>query len=649
MRQTNGSRGWTAVFVFTLCLASAEAVTFSANTAMKANMTQGSPTNVFTDAQGGVWTYGRSTNNVVGGIVTPLDQQMTEYSVCCGFKPSDVSHPLMLVNTGMENVSGYGLPVAPGEMVIHPNMGGTLMPSAVLRFVVPSAGTYNVAATFRDLASGGGNGGHGVDVHVVINGQDVDHAIVDIDSAFPSHTADLRLVPLAAGDTVDFVVGPNGNFAEAYWNDSTGFFATITEQVPSMPEIINLDINGFNYVRDADPVPVAGDVYSGGARIGSLGDYWNSVAVGELTVTNFAAPNLKLADGTTETSVRFSMNTQDGAFLSSDRIKSEERFNLLFNDYVAVTNETLQFSISGLVPNATYDIYFYCGAGFWSPRGLFVINGVPYDSYFQWFFTGSGSDLAVCIDQTADGSGSIIGTFTSLDGKTGVLDGFQISGTFPRRSADIVNIDFNGYVPGVDPEPGAEDTYTGAGRIGGAGDFWNSVSVASGDGAEFRMPRLKFADGITNSLVAFSMSRVGGGAMSADRIESEYALNPLFNDYLTLDAGVTNRFTITGLAPGARYDLHFYCTAGIFANPGRIVIGGATYDSIEQGFSGVVLGTNTGAGDHAVCPGIVADSNGAITGDFCNSDLWEYQATLSGMQIVGKIPRIPQGTLIRVQ
>jgi len=43
-------------------LASAEAVTFSANTAMKANMTQGSPTNVFTDAQGGVWTYGRSTN-----------------------------------------------------------------------------------------------------------------------------------------------------------------------------------------------------------------------------------------------------------------------------------------------------------------------------------------------------------------------------------------------------------------------------------------------------------------------------------------------------------------------------------------------------------------------------------------------------------
>lgn len=624
------------------------ATAFSANTAMKTNLTQSSPTNPYTDAQGGVWTYGRSAS-AAGGTVIPLDARNDVSSACLGFKPSDNSHPEMYVNTGTGNDSTFGLPIVPGEIDVHPFTGGTATPYAVLRFAAPSAGTYNVAATFRDLASGGGNGGHGVDVHVVINGQDVDHATIDVDGAFPSHTANLRLVTLAAGDTVDFVVGPNGSAFDAYYCDSTGIFAAITEQVPSMPEIINLDINGYNYVRDGDPVPVSGDTYSGGARIGSLGDYWNSVGVGELTVTNFAAPNLKLADGTTDTSVRFSMNTQGGALLSSDRIPSQWVLNPLLNDYLVVTNQSYQFTISGLTPNATYDIYFYCGAGIFSNGGLFGINGASYASDLQWFFTGSGADLAVCIDQTADSSGSITGTFSSRDNVSGTLAGLQIAGTFPRRSADIVNIDFNGYTPGVDPEPGAGDTYTGAGQIGGTGDFWNGVSVASGGADGFTMPKLKLADGITNSMVTFGMSQVGGGAMNADRIESEYALNTLLNDYLTLAEGVTNRFTITGLVPGAKYDLYFYCAAGIFANPGRVVIDGATYDSIELGLPGVVQGVIKGAGDHAVCPGIVADSNGSITGDFCKTDSTISQGVLSGLQIVGKIPRIPQGTLISVR
>jgi len=396
-------------------------------------------------------------------------------------------------------------------------------------------------------------------------------------------------------------------------------------------------------------MPVSGDVYSGGARIGSLGDYWNSVEVSELTVTNFAAPNLKLADGTTDTSVRFSMSSQGGALLSSDRIPSYWALNPLLNDYLVVTNQTLQFTISGLTPNATYDLYFYCGAGIFSNGGLFGINGASYASEFQWFFTGAGADLAVCAGLTADSSGSIAGTFTSRDNVSGTLAGLQIAGTFPRRSADIVNIDFNGYTPGDDPVPGAGDTYAGAGRIGGAGDFWNSVPVANGGVAGFTMPKLKLSDGITNSMVAFSMSSGGGGAMSADRISSDYALNPLLNDYLTVAAGITNRFTIAGLIPGAKYDLYFYCTAGIFANPGRVVIGGTAYDSFELWFPGVVQGAIQGVSDHAVCPGIVADSSGAIAGDFCKTDSSIPQAVLSGLQIIGKIPLIPQGTLLSLR
>ena len=624
------------------------AATFNANTAMKTDMTQGTPINPYTDAQGGGWTYGRSAS-AAGGTVIPLDSQATVNTFCRGFKPSDNSHPEMYVNTGTGNDSSFGLPIVPGEIDIHPFTGGTDMPYAVLRFTVPSAGIYNVAATFRDLSSGGfSGGGRGVDVHVVVNGNDVDHAVVDVDSPLPSYTANLRLVPLAAGDTVDFVVGPNGTFAEAYWNDSTGFFAAITEQVPSMPEIISLDINGYNYVRDTDPVPVSGDVYSGAARIGSAGDYWNSVGVSELTVTNFAVPNLKLADGTTDTAVRFSMVAQSGTLLSSDRIPGQWALNPLLNDYLVVSDQTHQFTISGLLPNATYDIFFYCGAGIFANGGRFVINGVTYASELQWFYT-SGTDLAVCAGVAADSSGSIAGTFSSRDNVSGTLAGLQITGTFPRRRADIVNIDFNGYTPGDDPVPGAGDTYTGAGRIGGDGDFWNSVPVASGDVAGFTMPKLKLADGITNSLVTFSMSRVGDGTLSADRISNEWAANTLLNDYLSVAAEVTNRFTITGLVPGAKYDLYFYCTAGIFANPGRVVIGGATYDSFEIWFPGIVDGAIKGFADHAVCPGIVAGSSGAITGDFCKAVTPIPQAVLSGLQIIGSIPRVPQGTLICVQ
>ena len=206
MKKNTTSFAITAAIAGALCLSSAEAVTFSANTAMKANMTQGTPTNPYTDAQGGVWTYAQSAA-VAGGAVSLLNQRNDADAVCLGFKSPDGDQPVMHVNTGTEDVpaSIFGSPVAPGEIVIHPAHNDVSNHFGILRFTVPKAGTYNVAATFRDANAGGGDG---VDVHVVVSGHEVDHAYVHNPGTLPSYTANVRWVPLAAGDTVDFVVGP---------------------------------------------------------------------------------------------------------------------------------------------------------------------------------------------------------------------------------------------------------------------------------------------------------------------------------------------------------------------------------------------------------------------------------------------------------
>ena len=422
----------------------------------------------------------------------------------------------------------------------------------------------------------------------------------------------------------------------------------------SQAEIVNLDINGYN--PPSEYTPGVGDTYSGAARVGAAGDYWNSVDLAYNAFAGITLRNLKLTDGITNSTVSFSLRAIDGGLLTTDRVFLEGRSqNALMDDYADIITETTNlFAISGLVPNASYDLYFYSRAGNLYRPGRFVINNVNYDTVNQAFPTGTGDnnlnwdsrggDYAFCAGIAADSSGSITGGFCRMfPGNDAVFNGVQIVGTIPRQVAELVNLDINGYYTGQDspPVPGDANTYVGAAAVGEAGDYWNGVIIGDAAVASITTPHLKLHDGTTKSTVSFSLSRLGGGLLGADRI-SEEPPHALFDDYVYV-YGETLRFTISGLVPNTAYDLYFYCHVGRGGRtPGQFVINGVNYYSSDQW-----LPENAG-GDYAVCAGITADSNGAITGDFSRTDP-NYAGVLNGVQIMGKIEHVKKGTSILFQ
>ena len=640
MNKSDGMFGLTALITFTLYLGTAQATVFDAGLALKADMAQITPTNSYTDADGGVWTFGKTTR-VLGGTVTTLDKPDQYWGDTIKGFADWSALPTINVNTGdvavtcVNGLSDGSHPIAPGEIVLHPNDGPTLSRFAIVRFVVPQTGVYDVSATFRDVSVADATVPcPGVDVHVVVNGKDLTRAVVSADSApsagaLPSFTADLRSLSLTASSTIDFVIGPNGTESFAYGADGTALRATITLQPPHLSDIINLDINGYG---GEDSVPGSEKAYSGAAVVGAAGDFWNSAAIKNFTFAELTVPQLKLADGITRSTVRFSINKADGLLHGDCRGEIGSNVNPLLDDYVYIlTSDTPQndsFTISGLVPNATYDLYIYSHAGADATPGRFTINGTNYDSVLTWVVSG---DYAKCLGIAADVNGVIAGDFSRADpGLNAVINGLQIVGTFPLLQTEIVNLDINGYNPTEDLPPGAGDTYFGAARVGGYEDFWNSVAVAD-MALGIWVPSLKLANGIThNTTVSFSMSKVGGGSLNGNR---SGALNALLTDYVFIPTESTDSyaFTIAGLVPNAAYDLFFYGNeAGTYA-PGRFVIKGVTYDSIDMTFRA------SGGGDTAVCAGITADSSGAITGEFSRA-VPGSPAALNGLQIVGTFP-----------
>ena len=224
--------GLMALFTIALFAASASAQVYNAGLDMRANETVGG-TN-----PNGVWRYGfRSTT--VGPSLTLFTNPVTTgtfegwndvNSQCCGALPS------ITVNMGSPIASPDGV-VGTGEINMHPdgqpafnaNFAGE--EKAVVRFTAPTTSLYRVDALFEDLDDCCGlnnNASAGVDVHIVRNAVSIfDDAI----SRETNETIQLAtatsfggFVSLNAGDTLDFVVGTNGQL----FGDATRFNAVIT-------------------------------------------------------------------------------------------------------------------------------------------------------------------------------------------------------------------------------------------------------------------------------------------------------------------------------------------------------------------------------------------------------------------------------------
>ena len=166
------------------------------------------------------WQYGYS--NSLGGSFNLLPDSR----VLSGLDVWD-NHGIDGPNTPGVVHNGTANPISfwqPGDLFAHPG------PSAltIVRWTAPQNDTYSLASNFS-----AGDPLANVDVHVLRNGSSIFNDLVD--NANPASFLDNLI--LNTGDTIDFVVGNNGNFSY----DNTRLEARITSSdTPVVPEPITI-------------------------------------------------------------------------------------------------------------------------------------------------------------------------------------------------------------------------------------------------------------------------------------------------------------------------------------------------------------------------------------------------------------------------
>lgn len=168
----------------------------------------------------GVWSYGYS--HALGGEFLPF---MVSGSTSNGLQTWFTSNlpdlgTLVYRNASLVPLSLSTATVAGLEVGFHPGIESL----AIYRFTAPSAGTYNVEASFFTHDSSA----TGVDVHVLKNGGTTLFSAPLAHSGADTFTFWSGGVALAAGGTLDFVVGSAGN----YLHDATG----LGVQIAAVPE-----------------------------------------------------------------------------------------------------------------------------------------------------------------------------------------------------------------------------------------------------------------------------------------------------------------------------------------------------------------------------------------------------------------------------
>jgi hypothetical protein len=182
-----------------------------------------------------VWQYGYSASN----SLDPAEFRVDEYSdrgSPIGFWHPAVSHqpgpgyyPYVAYNSTRQSQFGSsnGWAVRPGEVAMEGSNTGQY---SMIRFVAPSAGTYQITAKFEGVHFGLST----TDVHVLHNATALFDADIEgyggdpnfhkLEGASPTASYSGK-VALKANDTVTFAVGYGKN--KTNFSDTTGLFAQV--------------------------------------------------------------------------------------------------------------------------------------------------------------------------------------------------------------------------------------------------------------------------------------------------------------------------------------------------------------------------------------------------------------------------------------
>jgi hypothetical protein len=196
----------------------------------------GTDGSVYTAADGGKWQYLRAQDSLATTTAAFGGHYATgDYDGIGG-----AASPYIRVNMSGASipVSG-GEPIEPDELYIHPGNPTAGNSFAVLRFIVPEDGWYSAFLSAHDVnkqpPDHNVNATSGADVCFLANGKLQAKGVVSLEdyaggdaSPHLTHRFDFQMPVrwMAAGGTLDFVIGPNGG----HNSDATGMKAFVVRE-----------------------------------------------------------------------------------------------------------------------------------------------------------------------------------------------------------------------------------------------------------------------------------------------------------------------------------------------------------------------------------------------------------------------------------
>ena len=167
----------------------------------------------------GVWRYGFESS--LGGSFTLYDAP-TKLGVIDSWSESSVGGLPDVTHNGTNSVAFASATAVyqPNQLALHPGLSGQF---SILRFTAPSAGDYQISATFSGIDTQTTT----TDVHVLLDSSSIFDSSVNLDGHGNSVSFS-TMVSLAVGDSIDFAVGIGDDGSPGF--DTTALAATIVPE-----------------------------------------------------------------------------------------------------------------------------------------------------------------------------------------------------------------------------------------------------------------------------------------------------------------------------------------------------------------------------------------------------------------------------------
>ena len=213
-----------------------------------------------------------------------------------------------------------------------------------------------------------------------------------------------------------------------------------------------------------------------------------------------------------------------------------------------------------------------------------------------------------------------------------------VAGVSSLAAATVVNVQFD------QPQSSVSQVYTGTAAGPGTGTFWNQINTSNtNNGGTVAGSGLMASDGTTVTTIGFTLT---GGDLFGSAPSFTFNNNGTNNNLLE-NAVVGGPFstgdktaeslTISGLTPGATYDVYFYGAinngdagtltfgSSTVATDGNVVNAATPFDAADQGHEWNVI------------DGLVANGGGDIVGNVGTTSSAAY-APVNGFQVVSAVP-----------